>query len=131
LNGHFQTGKRIEYQPNRIQKDGITSDDAVDHVICSRKPGLVFLLVKMQSAVTRIVFRGVITKWWVSETVMQTSAMAAATNLRNDIKQSRCNNCGNNAYQMMTTTLNLTNSVNVGMIPTAMEVPMDATVNLI
>ena len=31
------------------------------------------------------------------------------------------------AYQMMTITLNLTNSVKTGMIPTAMEVPMDAT----
>jgi len=31
------------------------------------------------------------------------------------------------AHQIITITLNLTNSVKTGMIPTAMDVPMDAT----
>jgi hypothetical protein len=33
------------------------------------------------------------------------------------------------AYQVMTITLNLTNSVKTGIIPTAIEVPMEATID--
>jgi hypothetical protein len=67
----------------------------------------------------------------VSDAVIQTSATAAETSLPrsiSDILPMQKFDIGG-AYQMITITSNLTNSVKTGMIPTAMEVPMDATIS--
>ena len=61
---------------------------------------------------------------------MQTSATAAETSLRCIILYICLDaEFTSGTYHIMTITLNLTNSVKIGIIPTAMEVPTDDTVN--
>jgi hypothetical protein len=60
---------------------------------------------------------------------MQTSATAAETSLRCGALYYLDAEFTSGTYHIMTITLNLTNSVKIGIIPTAMEVPTDDTVN--
>ena len=84
LNGHLNKARQRNLNKSNItQRDEITSDDAIQHVVGGTKTSLMFLLIKWNQCLL-VLFRGcmnIYTKWWVSEVAMQTSARIAATSL--------------------------------------------------